>query len=88
MNVIIEIQIESPRGNFSRKGKLLVKPSDFKRDPDETAAIAAFEWLREIRLVHGFNLGEHVVQKVIYNGEHDITEIVHQLHPMLDDLPF
>jgi hypothetical protein len=51
----------------------------FKCDPNKEAARVTFEWWKLI-----VNMSYRVIlEEVIYNGEHDITELVKQL----DDTP-
>ncbi|MGE7880172.1 hypothetical protein [Peribacillus muralis] len=55
--------------------------SDFKKDPDWTAAIAAYEWIQQIKM--SFSVSEDFrIDQVIYNGENDITELVKKVKPI------
>ncbi|OIK11807.1 hypothetical protein BIV59_10725 [Bacillus sp. MUM 13] len=85
MEVSLEVYMNSKGGRFMRKSSFSVKLSDYKKNPDEAAAIAAYEWIQRIKEEHI----EFTVEKVMYNGEHDITRIVKQLKPVFpDNLPF
>lgn len=83
VNLEIHTQINGSRG--LRGGAFSVIPSDFKKDPDWTAVIAAYEWIREIKRQHPYDV---VIEKIIYNGENDITELVSKVRPKIDELPF
>lgn len=87
MKVIIEviIRIEGNRG-LSR-GNFSVPTSDFKKDPNKAVAIEAYKWIRERWLKSGGrNL---IIERVTWNNEHDITENVKRITPVIkDDLPF
>lgn len=83
INLEVHTQINGSRG--LRRGAFPVMPGDFKKEPDWTAAIAAYEWIREIKKQHPY---EVVIEKVIYDGENDITELVSKVRPKIGDLPF
>ncbi|WP_153124705.1 hypothetical protein [Peribacillus tepidiphilus] len=85
MNVTIELHLYARGTRWMQRGSFPVKVSDFKKDPDFAAAVVAYEWIRQIKMEMGLDAE---VEKVIYDGEHDITEIVKQIRPVIDDLPF
>ncbi|MFE3973203.1 MULTISPECIES: hypothetical protein [unclassified Peribacillus] len=73
MNITIKVYLHVKDTNFSQSGSFPVLNSDFKKDPDWTAAIAAYEWIQQINK----NMGSRVrIDQVIYNEENDITELV------------
>jgi hypothetical protein len=52
-----------------------VLSSDFKKDSDWTAAIAAYEWIQQIK--NNYAVSEDFrIDQVIYNDDNDITELV------------
>lgn len=85
MKIILEIhtQINGYRG--LRRGSFPVMPADFKKEPEWTAAIAAYEWIREIKKQHPY---EVIIEKVFYDRTNDITELVKKVRPRTDDLTF
>ncbi|AOH53365.1 hypothetical protein ABE28_003295 [Peribacillus muralis] len=75
MNINIKVYLQSNNTKFLKSGSFPVSNSDFKKDPDWAAAIAAYEWIREIKM--SFSISEDFrIDQVIYNGENDITELV------------
>lgn len=90
MEIQLEVHLTSDRGRSRHQGSFPVKISDFKKDPDYTAAVAAIEFIHHIRAqASGFAQAD--VEQVIYNGEQDITELVKETDPNaadFDDLPF
>lgn len=83
INLEIHTRINGSRG--LRRGAFPVITGDFKKDPDWTASIAAYEWIREIKTQHPY---EVVIEKVLYDGTNDITELVKKVRPRTDELPF
>jgi hypothetical protein len=92
MNIHLELHMRGRGNGFLKKGSFPVRVSDFKRDPDETVAVIAYEWIHEIKKEHGYNTAEFQLEKAIYNGEHDVTKIVKQLRrddeKEFNNLPF
>jgi hypothetical protein len=74
MNITLNVFLEANGNKFLQRGTFPVKPSQFKKDPDQEAARVANNWIREIRRVVN---GQVNIVKVIYDGEADITELVH-----------
>lgn len=88
MNVIIEVHLHSLQNNFTQSGNFPVPVSEFKKDPEWAVAIVAFEWIQQIKRKQVSSEGFRI-DKVIYNGEHDITDLVKKVKPIIqDDLPF
>ncbi|MFE4897918.1 hypothetical protein ACWF7H_26185 [Peribacillus butanolivorans] len=52
-----------------------VANSGFKKAPDWTAAIAAYEWIQQIQNEFGSSKNFRI-DKVVYNGDNDITEFI------------
>ncbi|MGG4267446.1 hypothetical protein [Peribacillus simplex] len=79
MNININVYLNVRDTNFYQSGSFPVWNSDFKKDPDWTAAIAAYEWIQQINK----NMGTSVnIVQVIYNEENDITELVKKVKPI------
>lgn len=73
LNITIKVYLNVKDTNFYQSGNFPVRNSDFKKDPDWTAAIAAYEWIQQINK----NMGDKVsINQVFYNEENDITELV------------
>lgn len=84
MNIHLEVHFGG-NGRSLRKGSFLVRVSDFKRNPDKAAALVTYSWIRQLKLEHQ----DQEVEKVIYNGKHDITDIVNKIRIVpKDNLPF
>ncbi|PJN91002.1 hypothetical protein [Bacillus sp. mrc49] len=63
-----------------QSGSFSVRNSEFKKDPDWAAAIAAYEWIQQIK--NNFAASDDFrIDQVIYNGENDITELVKSVKP-------
>lgn len=88
MNITIDVYLYAHGNSFSKGGSFVVLPSDFKKDPDWTAAIVAYEWIQQIKREFGYS-DDFEINKVIYNGDNEITENVKSVIPVdHDDLPF
>ncbi|MFI8496488.1 hypothetical protein ACIGC1_27240 [Peribacillus butanolivorans] len=88
MNIIIKLNLHAKDNNFLQSGSFPVANSEFKKDPDWTAAIAAYEWIQQIQSEHGSSI-DFRIDKVVYHGDIDITELVKKVKPIIqDDLPF
>ncbi|MFI9225258.1 hypothetical protein ACIGQ5_22470 [Peribacillus frigoritolerans] len=80
MNITIKVYLHVKETNFYQSGSFPVLNSDFKKDPDWTAAIAAYEWIQQINK----NMGDSVsIVQVFYNEENDITELVKKVRPII-----
>ncbi|MCS0652039.1 hypothetical protein [Cytobacillus firmus] len=87
MRVVIEtmLNIEGNRG--SSRGEFFVRDRDFKDDPNFTVAVVAYEWIQQQWRESGCR--DMIVEMVTWNEENDITEVVKQVQPVVeDDLPF
>ncbi|AMM92607.1 hypothetical protein QUF81_19535 [Peribacillus simplex] len=49
MNINIKVHLHSRETNFLQSGSSPILDSDFKKDPDWTAAVAAYEWIQQIK---------------------------------------
>ena len=89
MNINIQIFYTSDLDSkIKQSASFPVNTYQFKRDPHKEAARVTFEWWKLIKKNMSYRV---ILEKVIYNGEHDITELVKQLDnaPIPDiDLPF
>lgn len=88
MRVVIEatLTIEGNRG--MQRGEFFVKDRNFKKDPDFAVAVVAYEWIQQQKRETGQR--ETIIEKVTWNEENDITQIVKEIEPVLpeDKLPF
>ncbi|WP_336863693.1 hypothetical protein [Peribacillus frigoritolerans] len=75
MNINIKVYLHSKGTKFLQSGSFPVPNAEFKKDPDWTAAIAAYEWIQLIKI--NFAASEDFrIDQVIYNEDIDITELV------------
>ncbi|MGE7766692.1 hypothetical protein [Peribacillus sp. NPDC096540] len=81
MNINIKVYLHVKETNFFQSGSFPVVNSEFKKDPDWAAAIAAFEWIQQIQSEHGSS-GDFRIDKVVYNDDNDITELVKKVKPI------
>ncbi|MEK3822079.1 hypothetical protein MKY20_23635 [Cytobacillus sp. FSL W8-0315] len=88
MKVVIQtiLNVEGNRG--FRNGEFFVQDSEFKKDPDFAVAVVAYEWIQQQKCENGQR--NTIIEKVAWNEENDITQIVREIEPVLpeDDLPF
>ncbi|MGW6384966.1 hypothetical protein [Peribacillus butanolivorans] len=82
MNINIKVYLHTKETNFLQSGSFSVLNSDFKKDPDWTAAIAAYEWIQKIKRNYAASKDFRIVQ-VIYNDDNDITELVKKVRPKI-----
>ncbi|MGW6301789.1 hypothetical protein [Peribacillus butanolivorans] len=88
MNINIKVHLHSRETNFLQSGSFPVVNSEFKKDPHWAAAIAAYEWIQQIQNEFGSSK-DFRIDKVVYNGDNDITELIKKGRPIIeDDLPF
>ncbi|MFI8495944.1 hypothetical protein ACIGC1_24130 [Peribacillus butanolivorans] len=65
-----------------------VANSGFKKAPDWATVIAAYEWIQQIQNEFGSSK-DFRIDKVVYNGDNDITDLIKKVRPIIeDDLPF
>ncbi|CAK6472701.1 hypothetical protein BFRIG_01893 [Peribacillus frigoritolerans] len=82
ININIKVYLHSKGTKFLQSGNLQILSSDFKKDPDWTAAIAAYEWIQQIKI--NFAASEDFrIDQVIYNEDIDITELVKNDKPIV-----
>ncbi|WP_026582878.1 hypothetical protein [Bacillus sp. J33] len=87
MKVIIEtiLNIEGNRG--MRRGAFYIPNKDFRLDPDFAVSIAAYKWIQQQQRETGNR--KTLIEKVTWDEQHDITEEVKRIQPVIkDDLPF
>ncbi|MFD6441800.1 hypothetical protein ACFWDG_18830 [Peribacillus sp. NPDC060186] len=53
MNIKIKVYLHEKGTKFLHSGSFPVANSGFKKDPDWVAAIAAYEWIQQIKIKHG-----------------------------------
>ncbi|MEY8189543.1 hypothetical protein AB4X15_07680 [Peribacillus simplex] len=75
MNINIKVYLHSKENKLLQSGGFSVLSSDFKKAPDWTAAIAAYEWIQQIK--NSFAASDDFrIDQVLYNDDIDITELV------------
>lgn len=78
MNINIKVYLHSKGTKFLQSGSFPVPNSDYKKDPDSAAAVAAYKWIQQIKI--NFAASEDFrIDQVIYNEEDDITDLVKNL---------
>ncbi|MFJ7681138.1 hypothetical protein [Peribacillus butanolivorans] len=75
MNINIKVYLHSKGTKFLQSGSFPVPNSEYKKDPDWTAAITAYEWIQQIKNSYAAS-EDFRIDQVIYNEDIDITEIV------------
>lgn len=75
MNINIKVYLHAKETNFLQSGNFPVLGSDFKKDPNWTAAVAACEWILQIKSNFAASK-DFRINQVIYNDDIDITELV------------
>lgn len=75
MNINIMVYLHSKETKFLQSGSFPVVNSEFKKEPDWTAAIAAYEWIQQIKNKFAAS-DDFRIDQVIYNEDIDITELV------------
>jgi hypothetical protein len=75
MYINIKVYLYSKGTKFLQSGSFPVHNLDFKKDPDWTAAIAAYEWIEQIIIKFAAS-DDFRIDQVVYNEDIDITELV------------
>ncbi|RBP92077.1 hypothetical protein DFO70_1073 [Cytobacillus firmus] len=87
MRVVIETKLNIEGNRGSSRGKFFVRDRDFKDDPNFAVAVVAYEWIQQQWRESGCR--DLIIEMVTWNEENDITEIVKEIEPVVeDDLPF
>ncbi|MFB6804848.1 hypothetical protein ACFCVU_27555 [Peribacillus butanolivorans] len=87
MKIQIEVQLFANGANFLQSGSCSVITTDFREEPEWTAAVSAYEWIQKIK--NTVRYPDFQIVRVVYNGENDITDLVRKVRPIIkDDLPF
>lgn len=82
MNINIKVYLHAKETNFLQNGSFPVLASDFKKDPDWTAAVAAYVWIQQIKIKFAAS-GDFRIEQVVYNEDIDITELVKKVNPLI-----
>lgn len=82
MNINIKVYLHAKETNFLQNGSFPVLASDFKKDPDWTAAVATYEWIQQIKSNYAAS-EDFRIDQVIYNEDNDITELVMKVKPII-----
>ncbi|MBT2614106.1 MULTISPECIES: hypothetical protein [unclassified Bacillus (in: firmicutes)] len=75
MYINIKVYLHSKGTKFLQSGSFPVPNSDYKKDPDWNAAIAAYEWIQQIKSSYAAS-EDFRIDQVVYNEDIDITELV------------
>jgi hypothetical protein len=88
MKVLIETQLKIEGNAGMRRGQFYVNDKEFKENPDFTVGVIAYEWIQKQKAEFGHR--HTVIEKVVWNDQHDITDLVKQIRPIEppDNLPF
>lgn len=82
MNINIKVYLHSKGTKFLQSGCFPILVSDYKKDPDWTAAIAAYEWIQQIKINFAASK-DFRIDQVVYNTDIDITELVKKVNPII-----
>jgi hypothetical protein len=77
MRVNIQVYLYAHESRFFKSGVFPVKVAEYKKDPDGAAAVSAYEWILTIYKEMGYS-DDFRIDQVIYDRDHDITEIIKQ----------
>ncbi|CAH0210470.1 hypothetical protein SRABI96_02152 [Peribacillus sp. Bi96] len=80
MYITIKVYLHSRETKFLQTGSFPVIHSDFKKDPDWTAAVAAYKWIQQIKSNYAAS-EDFRIDQVVYNADNDITELVKNVRP-------
>ncbi|WP_057914490.1 hypothetical protein [Peribacillus muralis] len=88
MEIQIEVQLFANGAKFLQAGSCTVITTDFRKEPEWTAAVSAYKWIQKIKnSVH--YPGDFQIVSVVCNRDNDITDLVRKVRPIIkDDLPF
>ncbi|WP_342615081.1 hypothetical protein [Peribacillus frigoritolerans] len=78
MNINIKVYLHSKGTKFLQSGSFPVVNSELKKEPDWTAAVAAYEWIQQIKIKFAAS-EDFRIDQVIYNEDIDITELVEKV---------
>lgn len=88
MHINLDVMMYIAGVRTLNSGNLEVNNLDFKKDPDWTAAVIAYQFIQKIKYETGYR-DDTKILKVTYDGKNDITELVKKVKPVpQDDLPF
>lgn len=88
MRVSIDVFLNIEGSKLRSGGSFNVNPRQYKDDPDLAVAIVSFQYIHGIIKETGYR--ETFIEKVLYEGNKDITEMTRQIKwiPPEDNLPF
>jgi hypothetical protein len=81
LNINIKVYLHSKEIKFLQSGSFPVPNAKYKEDPDWTAAVAAYEWIQQIKSSYAASK-DFRIDQVIYNDDVDITELVMKVRPL------
>lgn len=88
VKVNIEVHLNIEGSKIMSAGPFDVNKQEFVKDAEFTAAVEAYKFIQSKWRESGCR--DMKIEKVIYDGVNDITEITRQIRPVVDDswLPF
>lgn len=87
MKVLIETHLIVEGSRSIRRASFHVNDREFKNDANFAVACVAYDWIKKQWKEYGCR--DMIIEKVTWNEENDITEIVQEIEPIVpDDLPF
>lgn len=75
MEIVIRIIVQTRGIRSMSAGSFLVNQRLFREDANKEAAKVAYQWIKQVKK----EMDVDVIEKVIYNGDNDITELVREL---------
>ncbi|MGW8429228.1 hypothetical protein ACWGJQ_27940 [Peribacillus simplex] len=88
MEIQVEVQLFGNSAKFLQSGSCSLIATDFRKEPEWTAAVSAYEWIQKIKNSVRYPSDFQIIS-VLYNGENDISDLVRKVRPIIkDDLPF
>lgn len=88
VKVNIEIRLNIEGTKMASGGGFDINRQEFTEDAEFTVACVAYDFIYQ--LWRGTGCRDMEIEKVVYDGVNDITEITKQIRPVVDDswLPF
>ncbi|MCD1162053.1 hypothetical protein [Peribacillus frigoritolerans] len=81
MNINIKVYLHSKGTKFLQSGSFPVPNAKYTEDPDWIAAVAAYEWIQQIKSSYAASK-DFRIDHVVYNDANDITELVKKVSPL------
>ncbi|WP_144528723.1 hypothetical protein [Peribacillus simplex] len=82
MNINIKVYLHAKGTNFLQSGSFPVTTSDYKKDPDWTAAVAAYGWIQQIKSNYAAS-EDFRIDQVVYNDDINIKDLVKKVRTVI-----